>query len=101
MAKLTEIWETAADSGALPHDLQSVAVQTFRFTLRHYQQLNDLRNQLEQQTTCDASGIDWERRPLQKRSVWPSGLGKLRHEGTRRGAIKPRWWSHCEANLSV
>ena len=49
VAKLTEIWEAAADSGALPHNPQSVAVQTFRFTLRHYQQLNDLRNQLEQQ----------------------------------------------------
>lgn len=48
-AKLTEIWETTADFGALPHDLQSVAVQTFRFTLHHYQQINDLRNQLEQQ----------------------------------------------------
>lgn len=49
VAKLTEIWETCADSGALPHDPKSVAVQTFRFTLRHYQNLNDLRHQLEQQ----------------------------------------------------
>lgn len=49
VAKLTEIWEGCADSGALPHDPQSVAVQTFRFTLRHYQHLNDLRRQLEQQ----------------------------------------------------
>lgn len=40
VAKLTEIWETCADSGALPHDPKSVAVQTFRFTLRHYQNLN-------------------------------------------------------------
>ncbi len=49
VAKLTEIWEACADSGALPHDPQSVAVQMFRFTLRRYQQLNDLRRQLEQQ----------------------------------------------------
>ena len=49
VAKLTEIWEACEDSGALPHDPQSVAVQMFRFTLRHYQQLNDLRRQLEQQ----------------------------------------------------
>ncbi|WKL14389.1 IS110 family transposase [Comamonas testosteroni] len=49
VAKLTEIWEACADSGALPHDPQSVAVQMFRFTLRHYQQLNELRRQLEQQ----------------------------------------------------
>lgn len=49
VTKLTEIWESCADSGALPHDPQSVAVQTFRFTLRHYQHLNDLRHQLEQQ----------------------------------------------------
>lgn len=49
VAKLTEIWESCADSGGLPHDPQSVAVQTFRFTLRHYQYLNDLRHQLEQQ----------------------------------------------------
>ena len=49
IAKLTEIWEAAANSGALPHEPQSVAVQTFRFTLRHYQQLNEMRHQLEQQ----------------------------------------------------
>jgi transposase len=50
VAKLTEIWECCADSGALPHDPQSVAVQTFLFTLRHYQHLNDMRRQLEEQT---------------------------------------------------
>ena len=49
IAKLTEIWEAAANSGALPHEPQSVAVQTFVFTLRHYQQLNEMRHQLEQQ----------------------------------------------------
>lgn len=49
VAKLTEIWECCADSGALPHDPQSVAVQTFLFTLRHYQHLNDMRRQLEEQ----------------------------------------------------
>ncbi|WP_370681983.1 IS110 family transposase [Comamonas sp. GB3 AK4-5] len=49
VAKLTEIWECCADSGALPHDPQSVAVQTFLFTLHHYQHLNDMRRQLEGQ----------------------------------------------------
>ncbi len=49
VAKLTEIWECCADSGALPHDPQSIAVQTFLFTLRHYQHLNDMRRQLEEQ----------------------------------------------------
>lgn len=49
VAKLTEIWECYEDSGALPHDPQSVAVQTFLFTLRHYQHLNDMRRQLEEQ----------------------------------------------------
>ena len=46
--KLTEIWESCADSGALPHDPQCIAVQTFLFTLRHYQYLNDMRRQLEE-----------------------------------------------------
>lgn len=49
VAKLTEVWECCEDSGALPHDPQSVAVQTFLFTLRHYQHLNDMRRQLEEQ----------------------------------------------------
>ena len=49
VAKLTEIWECCADSGALPHDPHSVAVQTFLFTLHHYQHLNDMRRQLEEQ----------------------------------------------------
>lgn len=49
VAKLTEIWECCADSGALPHDPRSVAVQTFLFTLRHYQHLNEMRRQIEEQ----------------------------------------------------
>ncbi|TDM05091.1 MAG: IS110 family transposase [Ideonella sp. MAG2] len=49
VAKLTEIWESCADSGALPHDPQSIAVQTFVFTLRHYQHLSEMRDQLEAQ----------------------------------------------------
>jgi transposase len=49
VAKLTEIWECCADSGALPHDPHCVAVHTFMFTLRHYQHLDDMRRQLEEQ----------------------------------------------------
>lgn len=49
VAKLTEIWASCADSGALPHDPQSIAVQTFVFTLRHYQHLSEMRDQLEAQ----------------------------------------------------
>lgn len=56
VAKLTEIWEGSADSGALPHDPQSVAVQTFLFTLRHYQNLNDMRRQLEERAQSLLAG---------------------------------------------
>lgn len=49
VSKLTEIWEGCENSGGLPHDPHSVAVQTFLFMLRHYQYLNDMRRQLEEQ----------------------------------------------------
>lgn len=47
-AKLAEIWEMAATTTALPHDLDCLAVETFRITLRRYQALNALRAELEQ-----------------------------------------------------
>lgn len=46
-AKLIEIWELAAQSAALPHAPDSLAVETFRVTLRHYQSLTKLRAELE------------------------------------------------------
>ncbi len=46
-AKLAEIWELAAHSAALPHAPDSLAVETFRVTLRHYQSLTKLRAELE------------------------------------------------------
>ena len=46
-AKLEEIWDTAAQTAALPHALDSLAVEMFRLQLRRYQELNTLRAQLE------------------------------------------------------
>ena len=46
-AKLEEIWEMAGATAALPHAPDSLAVETFRITLRRYQQLNALRAELE------------------------------------------------------
>ena len=46
-AKLEEIWEMAGKTAALPHALDSLAVETFRITLRRYQELNALRTELE------------------------------------------------------
>jgi transposase len=46
-AKLIEIWETAGATTALPHCVDSLAVETFRITLRRYQELNALRAELE------------------------------------------------------
>jgi len=46
-AKLEEIWEMAGATAALPHAPHSLAVETFRITLRRYQELNDLRTELE------------------------------------------------------
>ncbi|KAB0645006.1 IS110 family transposase [Burkholderia diffusa] len=46
-AKLEEIWETAAHTAALPHAPDCLAVETFRITLRRYQELNVLRAAIE------------------------------------------------------
>ena len=46
-AKLEEIWEMAGASAGLPHAQDSLAVETFRITLRRYQELNELRAKLE------------------------------------------------------
>ncbi|WP_368647410.1 IS110 family transposase [Castellaniella ginsengisoli] len=47
-AKLTEIWQMAEHSAALPHALDCLAVETFRVSLRQAQHLNELRRSLEQ-----------------------------------------------------
>jgi transposase len=55
-AKLEEIWAMAARSAALPHAPDSLAVETFRMTLRHFQHLSELRAQIEQRAEaflCD------------------------------------------------
>jgi transposase len=46
-AKLEEMWEMAGATTALPHAPDSLAVETFRITLRRYQDLNGLRAELE------------------------------------------------------
>jgi len=45
--KLREIWEMAQDSAALPHAPDSLAVETFRISLRHFQHLTELRSEIE------------------------------------------------------
>lgn len=45
--KLTLIWEMAQTSAALPHQPDSLAVETFRITLQRYDELNVLRAQIE------------------------------------------------------
>lgn len=47
-AKLIEIWQMAEHSAALPHAPDSLAVETFRVSLRQAQHLNELRGNLEQ-----------------------------------------------------
>lgn len=47
-AKLTEIWQMAEHSAALPHAPDCLAVETFRVSLRQAQHLNELRRSLEQ-----------------------------------------------------
>ncbi len=47
-SKLEEIWSMAEHSAALPHMPESLAVETFRMTLRHFQQLTALRAEIEQ-----------------------------------------------------
>lgn len=48
--KLKEIWEMAGHSAALPHLPDSLAVETFRLTLRQYQSITALRDQIEQRS---------------------------------------------------
>jgi transposase len=55
-AKLEEIWEMAARSAALPHAPDSLAVETFRLTLRQLQQLSDLRAQIESRAQAVLAG---------------------------------------------
>ncbi len=55
-AKLQEIWDMAASTAALPHAPDSLAVETFRMTLRHFQHLTELRAEIErraQEVLCD------------------------------------------------
>ena len=47
LGSLQEIWETAGATAALPHAPDCLAAETFRITLRRYQQLNELRAELE------------------------------------------------------
>jgi transposase len=47
-AKLEEIWDMAQHSAALPHDPDSLAVETFRLTLQHFQHMTELRARIEQ-----------------------------------------------------
>lgn len=57
-AKLEEIWAMSDCSAALPHLPDSLAVETFRLTLRQFQQLSELRAQIEQRALavlCDNS----------------------------------------------
>lgn len=59
--KLEEIWETAGHSAALPHHPDSLAVETFRMTLRHYQSLAALRAQIEERAHSVLVGnVDYE-----------------------------------------
>jgi transposase len=48
--KLKEIWEIAGHSAALPHSPDSLAVETFRLTLRQYQSITALRDQIEKRS---------------------------------------------------
>ncbi len=58
---LTEIWLTAQHTAALPHAPDSLAVETFRMTLRHYQYLTELRAQLEARAEAVLAGnADYE-----------------------------------------
>ena len=45
--KLEEIWAMAGHSAGLPHAPDSLAVETFCLTLKHFQQLTELRAQIQ------------------------------------------------------
>ena len=53
LTKLEEIWEMAEHTAALPHRPESLAVETFRMTLRHFQQLTELRAQIERRAEVE------------------------------------------------
>jgi len=55
-AKLEEIWDDAGTTAALPHTPDSLAVEMFRVTLKRYQDLNQLRAQLEQRAEAVLNG---------------------------------------------
>src|SRR5262245_35232578 len=54
--KLSLIWEAAQTSAALPHHPDSLAVETFRITLRRYSELNELRTEIEQRAEQALAG---------------------------------------------
>lgn len=59
--KLREMWEIAGHSAALPHLPDSLAVETFRLTLRQYQSITALRDQIEQRSQQALMGnLDYE-----------------------------------------
>ncbi|MEO8417396.1 MAG: IS110 family transposase [Methylophilaceae bacterium] len=55
-AKLLELYSTAQHSIGLPIAEDSIACQTFRLQLQRYQELNTLRQQLEQQAELTLNG---------------------------------------------
>jgi transposase len=55
-AKLEEIWEIAGSSAALPHAMDSLAVEMFRVTLKRYQDLNQLRASIEERAAQVLAG---------------------------------------------
>ena len=55
-AKLLELYDTAQHSIGLPITEDSIACQTFRLQLRRYQELNALRQELEQQAESTLNG---------------------------------------------
>ena len=61
-AKLREIWEMSQRSAALPHHPDSLAVETFRLSLRELQHLNDTRSALEERAeTVLLNNADYDR----------------------------------------
>lgn len=58
---LKEMWEIAGHSAALPHLPDSLAVETFRLTLRKYRSITSLRDQIEQRSQQALMGnLDYE-----------------------------------------
>lgn len=62
MAKLGEIWDMSQHSAALPHHPDSLAVETFRMSLRQLQHFNGARSALEERAVSVLSNnADYER----------------------------------------